>query len=218
MNLLLVLFNLIPAFPMDGGRVLRALLAMRVDRVRATQISARTGQVIAFLFGLIGLTSGNLLLLLIAAFVFLAAAAESSDVALHASAHDVPVRDAMITSFEVLAPDDSLEAAARALVRTTQSEFPVLNLDGHFLGMLTRTTIAAELQDEGNLKRVSAVMTRDIPKVRLEDPLETALDVLSQTSAHAVAVIDRHDTFLGYITRENIGEWMILRRHRRRRF
>jgi stage IV sporulation protein FB len=200
---------------MDGGRVLRALLATRLDRVRATRISARAGQAIAFLFGFLGLTTGNPILLLIAVFVFMAAAAETSDVALHAFAHDVQARDAMITSFDTLSPDDSLETAAQALVRTTQAEFPVLASNGRLVGMLTRAAIATGLEGEGALKRVSAAMTGNVPEVRLDDPLEAALDALSQTMGHAVAVTDKHGNFLGYITRENIGEWMILVRRKR---
>lgn len=214
-NLFLVIFNMIPAFPMDGGRVLRAVLATRLDRVRATLLAARAGQVIAFLFAFWGLTVGNPLLLLIAVFVFMAAAAESSDVALHASAHDVPARDAMITSFESLAPDDTLETAARSLVRTTQPEFPVLGADGRLQGMLTHSTIAAALLQDGAMKRVSSAMATDIPQFQLDDPLEAVLDGLGKPGSVAVSVTDLQGNFLGYITRENIGEWMILRRSRR---
>ncbi len=211
-NLFLAVFNLIPAFPMDGGRVLRAVLATRLDRVRATRAAALAGQAIAFLFGFWGLTAGNPLLLLIAVFVFMAAAAESSDVALHASARGVPARDAMITNFETLLPDDTLEAAARSLVRTTQAEFPVVGSDGRLRGILTRSAIASGLQQGGAPQRVSAVMVSDVLQIRLEEPLEAALDGLAKPGAVAVAVTDRHGAFLGYITRENIAEWMIFRR------
>lgn len=215
-NLFLVIFNMIPAFPMDGGRVLRAVLATRLDRVQATRLAARAGQAIAFLFGFWGLTAGNPLLLLVAVFVFMAAAAESSDVALHASAQDVPARDAMITSFESLSPDDTLETAAHSLVRTTQAEFPVLGPDGRLQGVLTRSAIASGLEQVGATQQVSAAMVSGIPQVRLDDPLEMALDGLAKSGAVAVAVTDRHGNFLGYITRENIGEWMILRRRQHR--
>ena len=215
-NLFLAAFNMIPAFPMDGGRVLRAVLAIRLDRVQATRLAAHAGQAIAFLFGFWGLTAGNPLLLLIAVFVFMAAAAESSDVALHASALDVPARDAMITSFETLSPDDTLETAARSLVRTTQVEFPVLGSDGRLLGILTRSAIASGLQQVGAPQHVSSAMVSDILQVQLEDPLEVALDGLAEPGAVAVAVTDRHGNFLGYITRENIGEWLVLRQRNTR--
>ena len=209
-NLFLVLFNMIPAFPMDGGRVLRALLALSLGRVRATRLAARAGQVMAFLFGLWGLLAGNPLLLLIAVFIFFAAGAESSDVALKAQTRGIPARDAMITAFEALSPDDSLDTAARALVRTTQHEFPVMGANGALLGILTRKAIADGLGRGDRTRPVGLAMTRDIPEIRLDAPLDAALDHLG--TAPAVAVTDPRGTFLGYITRENIGEWLLLAR------
>lgn len=215
-NLFLVMFNMIPAFPMDGGRVLRAVLATRLDRVSATRVAARAGQTIAFVFAFWGLSAGNPLLLLIAVFVFMAAAAESTDVALHATAHNVPARDAMITSFETLSPDDDLETAARSLVRTTQTEFPVIDTDGSLVGMLTRAAIATCLYQENAAKRVSAAMVSDIAHLKLDDPLEAVLGELAKPGAVAVAITGRQGDFLGYITKENVGEWMILQSINRR--
>ena len=121
----------------------------------------------------------------------------------------------MITSFESLSPEDIVETAARSLIRTTQAEFPVLGADGRLLGMLTRPSIAAALNQDGAMKPVSSVMDTDVLQVQLHDPLEMALDGLGKPGSVAVAVTDRQGNFLGYITRENIGEWMILRRSRR---
>jgi len=215
-NLFLVLFNMIPAFPMDGGRVLRALLATRMDRVRATRIAAYAGQGIAFLFGFLGLTTGNPLLMLIAVFVFLAAMAESSDVALHDLAKGYLARDAIITSYEPLGPDDPMQSAEAALLRTTQAEFPVLDTDRQLVGVLTKAAIVANAQDRGAKKRVSDAMTTEIATVPLSAPLEDVLDLLQQAETAFVAVTDRSGHFVGYITRENIGEWMVLNQTRRR--
>lgn len=211
-NLFLVVFNMIPAFPMDGGRVLRAGLAISLGRVRATQIAAFAGQAIAFVFGFLGLTGGNPLLILIAVFVFVAGMAESSDVELHDLAKGSLARDAMITTFEHLSPDEALHSAATALLRTTQVEFPVLTQDGRLVGFLTKTGIAQRAQSNDLSAPVSAAMVSDIPAVMLRDPLETVLDNLQRPEVPAVAVIDRTGVFLGYITRENIGEWMFLHR------
>ena len=211
-NLFLVLFNLIPAFPMDGGRVLRAALAIPMGRARATQAAARAGQGIAFLFGFWGLTSGNPILLLIAVFVFMAAASESSHVTMHEAARAHPARDAMITAFEPLAPGDTLETAAQALIRTTQGEFPVIGPDGHLQGILTRGAIMSGIQDGQRTRPVAQAMVADIPQVRLDSPLEDALDALAETGAPGVAVTDRAGRLLGYITRENLGEWMVVAR------
>ncbi|MCM2561507.1 site-2 protease family protein [Lutimaribacter sp. EGI FJ00015] len=210
-NLILVLFNMIPAFPMDGGRVFRAVLALFTDRVRATRIAAQTGQAMAFLFGFLGLTGGNPLLLLIAVFIFFAAGAESSDAAMRGRAQDARARDAMITSYEALAPDDTLDTAAQAVLRTTQAEFPVLGADGRLAGILTRHSIIAAIEADKRADRVSAHMTDDIPAVRLTTPMEKVLTAM-QKSPPGVAVTDKAGAFLGYITRENIGEWFILSR------
>lgn len=211
-NLFLVVFNMIPAFPMDGGRVFRALLAMSLGRVRATQIAAFAGQSVAFLFGYFGLTTGNPLLLLIAVFVFLAAASESSSVMMHDLAKGYLARDAVITSFESLAPDASVDTAAQALLRTTQSEFPVVDAQGVLAGVLTKAAILVHAQSERSGVPVADLMQRDVPSVRLTDTLERVIDDLQKPEVPAVAVTDPRGTFVGYITRENLGEWAVLSR------
>ncbi len=215
-NLFLALFNLLPAFPMDGGRVLRALLAMGTDRLTATRIAATAGQIMAFLFGFFGLLSGNVILLLIALFIFMAAAAESSDVALHDVARRMLAREAMITQFESLSPDDSLQAAANALIRTTQHEFPVLDAAGNLQGFLSRNAIFSSVTSEGPPPLVAEIMEREVPTIPLGAPLEKALELL-QHNPVAVAVTDSHGRMIGYITRENIGELIVLAGRRGRR-
>lgn len=211
-NLFLAMFNLLPAFPMDGGRVLRAALAAWMPRPRATRIAARAGQAIAFVFALAGLMAGNPLLVLIGVFVFVAAGAESADVALQDMARHLRARDAMITRFETLTPDDSLEAAAAALIRTSQAEFPVLDAEGRLQGLLTRDAIFAAIADpQVSRQPVALAMLAEVPTVDLAAPLSDALAGLRDGAAQAVAVTDRGGRLLGYITRENIGELMVLR-------
>ena len=125
-NLFLALFNLIPAFPMDGGRVLRALLASRLGYVRATEISASIGQFVAFALGFIGLMY-NPILIFIAIFVYLAASSEAHMVALRAVSRGVPVGHAMMTHFETLSPEGHLDGAVQTLLQTGQGEFPVVD-------------------------------------------------------------------------------------------
>ncbi|WP_212523236.1 site-2 protease family protein [Actibacterium sp. MT2.3-13A] len=209
-NLFLALFNLLPAFPMDGGRVLRAVLAMGMSRVKATRVAAGAGQVLAFLFGFLGLTGGNPILLLIAVFIFMAAAAERSDVALRAAARSLRARDAMITSFESLRRDDSLQAASNALIRTTQHEFPVLDAGGRPEGVLTRGALFTALNSAQPPHHVGEIMAGPPPSVALTAPLDAALDALFQETAAAVAVVARDGRMVGYITRENIGELMVV--------
>src|SRR5713226_6359404 len=133
-NLFLAVFNMIPAFPMDGGRVLRALLASRVGYVRATEIAAAIGQWVAFGLGFLGLF-GNPLLIFIAIFVYLAASSEAQLVAMRAMSRDVPVAAAMMTQIAHLAPDAHIDEAVDTLLRTSQSEFPVVDGAGVLVGV-----------------------------------------------------------------------------------
>jgi stage IV sporulation protein FB len=215
-NLFLVLFNLIPAFPMDGGRVFRALLSIPLGRVKATRWAAHAGQAVAFVFGFLALTTGNPILLLIAVFVFVAANAESADVALRDMAREVPARAAMITAYEALSPEDGIDGMAASLIRTTQHEFPVLDRDGRLLGVVPRQAIFAAATGATPRVTVAEAMVRDIPAVSLLAPLTEVLDALARPDLPAVAVTDRSGRFLGYVTRENIGELMVLRGHRAR--
>lgn len=215
LNLVLAVFNLLPAFPMDGGRVLRALLATRMDRMNATRAAAAAGQGLAFAMGLYGLLSGNPLLILIAFFVFISAGAESSDAQMRGVARGLMARDAMITEFEPLAPDDSLEAAASALIRTTQHEFPVIEPgSGQLMGFLTRTALFKALQQEHRPRLVAQVMVTRVPTARLTDGLEAVLARMDG-GAPAVAVLGTDDRMIGYVTRENLGELMVVANSRK---
>ncbi|WP_298932300.1 site-2 protease family protein [uncultured Ruegeria sp.] len=210
-NLLLAAFNMIPAFPMDGGRVFRALLCLRMDRVKATRLAALGGQVVAVGFGFLGLSSGNPILILIAVFVFVAANAESQDVALRSVARRVLARDAMITEFHALSPDDTLGTAAQAVIHTTQHEFPVLDTDGSLLGFVTRDRLFAALAgDHPRSDLATSIMETDIPQMGLTAGLEAVLEELHK-GAPAIAVLGRTGRMIGYITRENIGELMVIR-------
>lgn len=210
-NLLLAVFNMIPAFPMDGGRVFRALLCLKMDRVKATRIAALAGQVVAVAFGFLGLSTGNPLLVLIAVFVFVAANAESHDVAMRSVARRVLARDAMITEFHALSPDDTLATAAQAVIHTTQHEFPMLGPNGDLLGFIARGTLfTAMAQEAPRSDLATSIMETEIPRVELTTGLETVLGKLHK-GAPAVAVCTQAGTMVGYITRENIGELMVIR-------
>ncbi len=210
-NLILALFNLIPAFPMDGGRVLRAALCLKMDRVKATRIAAIAGQICAIGLAYLGLTSGNPMLVLVAGFVFIAANAENQDVAMRSVSRQFQARDAMITSFEALAPEDTLETASAAVIRTTQHEFPVLDPTGHPVGFLTRSDLFSALaSDAPRMQHVSRIMQVDLPTVPLGTGLETVLERLHGGSP-AVLVTTKSGTLAGYITSENIGELMVIR-------
>ncbi len=209
-NLLLAAFNMIPAFPMDGGRVFRALLCMKMERAKATRIAALGGQIVAVGLGFLGLTSGNPILVLIAVFVFIAANSENQDVALRSVARRVKARDAMITEFKALSPDDTLATAAQAVIHTTQHEFPVLAEDGSLLGFVTRDRLFAVLaSDHPRSEPAASIMDKDIPQVALTSGLDQVLNGLHK-GAPAIAVCTKSGHMVGYITRENIGELMVI--------
>src|ERR1022692_1845596 len=153
-NLFLALFNMIPAFPMDGGRVLRALLASRMGYVHATEVAATIGQWVAFVLGFLGLF-GNPLLIFIAIFVYLAAAAEAHMVAIRAMSRGLPVTAAMMTQFATLTPDEHVDAAVETLLRTSQGEFPVVDGDGRPVGVLVRNDLIRALKERGPDARVA---------------------------------------------------------------
>jgi stage IV sporulation protein FB len=208
-NVFLVLFNLIPAFPMDGGRVLRALLATRLPRARATNIAARVGQALAFAFLFIGLM-GNPLLIFIAIFVYLAATAEAQAVDLQDLSRSLGARDAMITRFETLGPQATIADAARLLLTTTQTEFPVVDGSGQLRGALTRNVMIQALSKAGPQTPVTEAMTREIPTVQTGARLESALRLLQERRAPVVGVVDSGGRLVGFITPENIGELMMV--------
>ena len=210
-NLFLALFNLIPAFPMDGGRVLRALLAARFGYVRATEIAAMIGQWVAFVLGFLGLF-GNPLLIFIAIFVYLAASSEAHLVATRAMSRGVPVTSAMLTQFATLTPDEHVDAAVETLLRTSQSEFPVVDGANKPIGVLGRADLIRALRERGPNARVADVMTAGIPMVNKNRCLEDALRPLQEKAVPAVAIVDGLDRLVGLVTSETIGEMLMLHR------
>src|SRR4029450_6490425 len=163
-NIMLVLFNLLPAFPMDGGRVLRALLAPRMTYARATQVAANVGQGFAFVFGFIGLI-WNPFLLFIALFVYIGASQDTALAPMKDVSRRFPVSSAMVREFRTLSGDASLQEAVDALLATSQHDFPVVDDAGNVAGLLTRQDLIGALRKNDPELRVGDVMRRDIPTV-----------------------------------------------------
>ena len=170
-NVMLVVFNLLPAFPMDGGRVLRAILAMNMDYVRATQIAATVGKGMAVLFGFVGLFF-NPFLVFIALFVWLGAASEASMVQVKSGLQGIPVAQAMVSEFRTLAPQDPLGEAARHIIAGFQHDFPVAE-EGRVIGVLTKTDLLKHMAEMGPGALVGTVMCRDFEQADPADMLDT---------------------------------------------
>ncbi|HWP25326.1 MAG TPA: site-2 protease family protein [Xanthobacteraceae bacterium] len=208
-NLFLAVFNMIPAFPMDGGRVLRALLSIRLGYVRATEIAATVGQAFAFVLGFAGLFF-NPLLIFIAIFVYLAAASEAQLVALRAMSRGVPVGAAMMTELARLSPQAHIDEAIETLLRTSQSEFPVVDDGGRPLGLLGRGDLIRALKTLGPEALVSEVMSTDMPAVSHRSCLDDAFRILQEKSSPAVGVVDASGRLIGLITPETVGEMLMV--------
>jgi stage IV sporulation protein FB len=209
-NVVLAVFNLIPAFPMDGGRVLRALLARKYGFVRATEIAANIGQWFAFAFGFIGLFF-NPMLTLIAIFIYLAATSEARLAQLRGVSRGVPVTAAMMTEYKALSPSARIEEAIDTLLRTSQTEFPVVDTDGRLVGVLGRNDMIKALKQDGPNTLIGNVMTRGVPTIDHRRCLDEAFRVLMEKSAPAVGVVDAADRLKGLITLETVGEMLMVR-------
>jgi CBS domain-containing protein len=204
-NVFLVAFNMIPAFPMDGGRVLRAILATRKEYSRATQIAASIGQGIAIVFGFIGLFY-NPLLLFIALFVWIGAAQEASMAQIQSAIGGIPVRQAMLTDFRTLNVEDSLDRAVELTLSGSQKDFPVVN-NGSIEGILTQTDLLKALSENDRQQVVTLAMQSHFVTVDSLEMLETAFAKLKDCNCHTLPVT-LNGKLVGLLTMDNLGEYM----------
>lgn len=207
-NVFLGAFNLLPAFPMDGGRVLRALLSMRLGRAKATRLAASIGQGMAILFGIAGFF-GNPILIFIAIFVYLGAEAEAQAVETTSFIGGLQVKDAMMTRFRTLGAEDSLEAAIHELLAGSQQDFPVM-ADGSVGGILRRNDLVQALARGRREASVGDVMSRECGAVAASDPLDKTLERMSREGCATLAVMDG-SKLVGLLTLENIGELVMVK-------
>ena len=207
-NISLVLFNLIPAFPMDGGRVLRAFLAMRMDYVRATQIAATIGQGMAMLFGLIGLF-GNASLLFIAFFIWIGASQEAGMTQMKSAISGIPVGRAMLTDYKSLSPRDTLARMSQLILSGSQHDFPVIDNE-RVVGIVTRDDFIKALTQHGEGVAISAIMKKDLPEVDSYEMVENALMRIQESGVPALPVTHAGQ-LVGIVTTENITEYLMIR-------
>jgi len=206
-NLFLVAFNMIPAFPLDGGRVLRAGLAMKMNYATATSAAAKIGQGFAVLFGLVGLFT-NPFLILIAVFIWFGAAGESQVTQTRSKLDGVPVERAMLTSFETLSPINSLRYVSQLVLAGSQQEFPVVE-DSRPIGLVTRNDLLNALAQRGPLGFVSQAMRRDFATVEAGEPLAVAAEKLQTGQVRSMVVL-REGQVCGLLTLENIQEFALI--------
>ncbi len=207
-NLFLAAFNMVPAFPMDGGRVLRATLAIWLGQERATRIAALIGQGFAFLLGFLGLF-GHPMLLFIAFFVFFAAAGEAQMSFVAQAARNVRVADAMETRITAISRGATVGEAVEILLATPQESFPLVDHSGAFMGLLSRADIVEAIKTADVNAPVAAFAQRDIPTIDPEDTLDKALDKLNETPA--IGVVGADGVLEGLITRQSLAEIMLIK-------
>ncbi len=213
-NVVLLGFNLIPAFPMDGGRVLRAILASRLGLVRGTRVAASVGQVLAIVGGLYGLNGGPPMLVLIAFFVFLGASAEASAVETRAAGEGLRVAQMMVTDFRTIPIHATLSQAVELLLSGEQREFPVVDNLGRTEGILTRDNLIRGLNQRGPGSTVAEAMTASAPSVPPTLGFQEALDRLRSSGLPALPVIDQVGALVGLLTLDNITDLLLVRRAR----
>ncbi len=206
-NVWLAAFNLIPAFPMDGGRALRALLAERFDYVKATRVAAKLGQGLALVFGFVGLFS-NPFLIFIALFVWIGATSESAATETRSALAGVPVAHAMITDFRTLDRSDRLARAVELVLATSQRDFPVVDGD-RVVGILTRDAITATLARVGPGAEVGNVMECQFQTADTTEMLEAAFQRLQAGRCPMLPVL-RSGRLVGVLTPENVAEFVLL--------
>jgi Zn-dependent protease len=208
-NLMLAVFNLLPAFPMDGGRVLRALLGFIRPEDQATRLASWLGRMLAISMGLYGLLTSQFLLVFFAFFIYLGAAQEGAAALGRTLTHGIPVRAAMITEFHTLGHGDTVRDAANLLLSTSQQDFPIMHGD-QVVGLLGRNLLLKALAAEGPDAYVAGVMDRDF--LQLEPTLDLADVLPMMAQAGRCALVIDGGKLLGLLTTDNLSEFLLLRR------
>jgi Zn-dependent protease len=211
-NVALLLFNLLPAYPMDGGRVLRSVLAVRIGMVRATRLAASVGQGLAMVAGVYGLARGQPILILIAVFVFFGAAQEAAMVETRAAGQGIIVDQMMITRFVTIPVYATLRQAVDLLLEGEQREFPVVDNAGALEGLLTRDHLIKALAARGPDSPVHEAMARHVPALPLGLAFDEAMNRLRTSGLPALPVVDPTGRLVGLLTMDNITDLILVRR------
>ncbi len=208
-NIWLALFNLIPAFPMDGGRVLRAILALRMKRAQATNIAAKIGQMIAIGFVLLGLYS-NTFLFFIGIFIFIAASSEALFTETKSMLEGATVKDVLMRQYQSISSDEPLSAVVKILLNGQAKDFIVLE-NSKPVGTLNRDDLIRALSNKGDTVPIHSIMNREINYLQEELPLEKAYLQMQQYKYTIMPVL-QNNQFVGMLDIENILEYLMIKK------
>lgn len=203
-NLILAAFNLLPAFPMDGGRILRSVLAQKYGFQRATKIAVNFGHIFALLFGYIGLTHGRIILLIIAVFIYMAASSEELMVDVKATLKKFRVKDILPSQFLTLQSDATFSKVLELIFHSHQEDFPVMDETNTMIGFITRHDVINGIHQYGVTGKVSSIMRTDVPKVSEYRTLDEVQNIMQGSELNALPVL-RGDEVVGVITTEDIS-------------
>jgi len=206
-NLALGIFNLLPAFPMDGGRILRALLAMAIAYVDATRIAVFVGRIMAALFALWGILNGNIFLLLIAFFIYVGGGSEREAVESRAVLRNIVAEQALTHNAVNLYTSERVDRAVDLIMNSYQTDYPIMDLSGKFVGVLTRARLIRALKEVGPEARVVDVMLKaeEVPICGPTQDLSVVWETMVTKGSRVVA-IKRGNQFLGLLTLDDISE------------
>ncbi len=204
LNITLAIFNMIPAFPLDGGRVLRALYHRRTTLARATEKAVRVGKVFAVILGLFGLLTFNIFMIAVAFFIYMAGSAEGRHTAITSVFEDVAVIEVMTPASEVVSirPDLTVAELFDRMLNERYSGYPVVE-DGDIVGIVTLDDIRAVSPDDREAQQVRSIMQRDLTTIPLDSTAMEAFTRLSQSKTGRLLVMD-NGQFVGLITRTDI--------------
>jgi Zn-dependent protease len=218
-NVALVIFNMIPAFPMDGGRVLRGLLATRLGPVRATDISSTVGQGFAILFILVGFLGQNFLLAIVGFFVFLGASGEAQLVRQREQMRGLTVSDVMGTKgrTETVTPYHNFGQVLDSVIHGYQEDFPVVDEDGELVGIITRNEIMAAAHSPSRYDTVRDLMQTEFPTISPDADLFTDGNRVLQESGLRALPVMKDGNLVGMLTVDDVGQAALLRDLRKQR-
>lgn len=206
MNLILAIFNMVPALPLDGGRVFRSLLALRMPYLQATQIATSLSKFLAVMLGLLGFISFNLWMMLIAFFIYIAVSGESQFATVSAMLRGIRVKDLMTEKVQTVYGNSSVAELIQKMFQQRHLAYPVLDGGGDLSGIVTLQHVRRMKASGGKEEetRVEEIMSKEIGRIRQDESALEAFQKISANAAERLVVVDAEDRLLGIISKSDL--------------